>query len=302
MCVREEQMAAIKGLVGRKIGMTQVWNDKNEIVPVTVVEAGPCYVVQVKTNETDGYSAIQVSFGENKSSRLTKPELGHLEKAGLGKSKASSNLTELRLASVDGIEVGQRIQPGQFAPGEIVDVTGISKGKGFAGTIKRHNFSGQGNTHGNHGKHRTPGSIGACAAPARVFKGKKMAGQLGSKRITTQNLEVIESDNKAGTLLIKGAIPGPKGGIVIIKNAAKRPDPAGFNFEDIVEEIEEVHEENVTDEESTSPEINADSETGPKDASDSGESEALDSSDDGKDTNGESDSKEPGADGEEGEK
>jgi large subunit ribosomal protein L3 len=207
-----------KGILGRKIGMTQVFDDQNRVVPVTVIEAGPCRVVQLKTPERDGYTAVQLAFGETKPRRLTKPELGHLNRAG---APASQYLAELRVNDVSAFEVGQLLRADVFEAGERVDVTGISKGKGFAGVMKRHNFKGQGASHGNHKKHRAPGSIGACATPARVFKGVRMAGQYGGERVTTLNLEVVEGDAERGLLLIKGSVPGPNGGLVFVRNAVK---------------------------------------------------------------------------------
>ena len=211
-----------KGILGRKLGMTQIWDDDNRVVPVTVIEAGPCRVVQLKTPERDGYSAVQLSFGDTKPQRLSKPELGHLKKAD---APAHRHLAELRVDDLAGFEVGQVIGADVFGAGERVDVTGISKGKGFSGAMQRHNFKGQGASHGNHKKHRSPGSVGACATPARVFKGMKMAGQYGNVRITTQNLEVVEGDAERGILLIKGAVPGPNGSLVFVRNAAKARSP-----------------------------------------------------------------------------
>jgi large subunit ribosomal protein L3 len=213
-------MAAVKGILGRKLGMTQVWDSENRVVPVTVIQAGPCRVVQLKTPERDGYSAVQIAFGAAKEQRLSKPELGHLKKSGAAPSK---HLAEIRVDDLSPYAVGQVINADVFAAGERVDVTGISKGKGFAGVMQRHNFKGQGASHGNHKKHRAPGSIGACATPARVFKGMKMAGQHGNARTTTLNLEVVEGDAERGLLLVKGAVPGPNGGLVFVRNAAKGP-------------------------------------------------------------------------------
>lgn len=207
-----------RGILGRKVGMTQVWDAENRVVPVTVIQAGPCRVVQLKTPERDGYAAVQLAFGETKPARLSRGELGHLERAG---APASRHLAELRVSDLSGFEVGQLISADLFSAGDRVDVTGISKGKGFSGAMKRHNFKGQGASHGNHKKHRAPGSIGACATPARVFKGMRMAGQYGNQRITTLNLEVVEGDAERGLLLVKGAIPGPTGGIVFIRDAVK---------------------------------------------------------------------------------
>jgi len=209
---------ASKGILGRKLGMTQVWDAENRVVPVTVIEAGPCRVVQLKTPERDGYAAVQLSFGETKPRRLSKPELGHLKAAG---GPPSRHLAELRVTDLDGFEIGQIVRADVFTAGERVDVTGISKGKGFTGVMQRHNFKGLGASHGTHKKHRAPGSIGACATPARVFKGVKMAGQMGSERVTTLNLEVVEGDAERGLLLVKGAVPGPAGSLVFIRNATK---------------------------------------------------------------------------------
>jgi large subunit ribosomal protein L3 len=209
---------AAKGILGRKLGMTQVWDADNRVVPVTVIQAGPCRVVQLKTPERDGYTAVQLSFGETRDRRLTKPALGHLKAHG---AKPARHLAELRVNDLSGFEVGQELAADVFAAGERVDVTGISKGKGFTGVVKRHNFSGQGASHGNHKKHRAPGAIGACATPARVFKGMRMAGQQGNERVTTSNLEVVEGDAERGLLLVKGSVPGPTGGLVFVRDAVK---------------------------------------------------------------------------------
>jgi large subunit ribosomal protein L3 len=209
---------ANKGILGRKIGMTQVFDAENRMIPVTVVEAGPCRVVQIKTPERDGYAAVQLAFGDTKPARLNKPELGHLKASG---APAQKYLVELRVDDLSNFELGQVINADVFAAGERVDVTGISKGHGFSGVMKRHNFSGQGASHGNHKKHRAPGSIGACATPARVFKGVRMAGQFGSVKVTTLNLEVVEGDAERGLLLIKGSVPGRNGSVVFVRNAVK---------------------------------------------------------------------------------
>ena len=209
---------ANKGIQGRKLGMTQVFSDDNRMIPVTVIEAGPCRVVQVKTPERDGYSAVQLAFGTTKAQRLTKPELGHLKAAN---ADPAQYLAELRVDDVSGFELGQILMADVFAAGERIDVTGVSKGHGFSGVMKRHNFSGQGASHGNHKSHRAPGAIGACATPARVFKGMRMAGQYGNTKVTTLNLEVVEGDAERNLLLIKGAVPGPSGGLVFIRNAVK---------------------------------------------------------------------------------
>jgi large subunit ribosomal protein L3 len=209
---------ANKGILGRKLGMTQVFDEANRVIPVTVIEAGPCRVVQLKTPERDGYAGVQLAFGDTKASRLSKPELGHLKLAG---GEPTKYLAELRVDDLAGFEIGQVLKADVFAAGERVDVTGISKGHGFAGVMKRHNFHGQGASHGNHKKHRAPGAIGACATPARVFKGMKMSGQYGNSRVTTLNLVVVEGDAERNLLLIRGAVPGPTGGLVFVRNAVK---------------------------------------------------------------------------------
>ena len=211
---------ATKAIVGEKVGMTQVWSDDNRVVPVTVLKVAPARIVQVKTTERDGYTALQVTYGHRDDKRLTKPERGHFAKADV---QPGVRLVELRLENVDGYAVGDELTADVLAKGERIDVTAVSRGKGFAGAMKRHNFKGQGASHGNHKKHRSPGSIGACATPARVFKGMKMAGQYGNARITTQNLEIVEGDAERGIILVKGAVPGPNGGLVFVRNAAKRP-------------------------------------------------------------------------------
>jgi large subunit ribosomal protein L3 len=209
---------ANKGILGRKLGMTQVWDADGRMVPVTVIQAGPCRVVQIKTPERDGYAAVQLAFGETKASRLTKPELGHLKAADAPPSKT---LVELRVDDLSGFELGQVIKADVFGAGELVDATGISKGRGFSGVMQRHNFSGQGASHGNHKKHRAPGAVGACATPARVFKGLRMAGQYGNNKVTTLNLSVVEGDAERNLILVKGAVPGANGGLVFLRNAVK---------------------------------------------------------------------------------
>ncbi len=199
--------------------MTQVWDENNNIVPVTVVKVTPCRVVQVKTPDTDGYSAIQVTIGQREARKLSSPEAGHFAKAGVD---PGTELVELRLEDVSDYPVGHEFGADTFEAGEIVDAIGISKGKGFAGVMKRHNFSGQRATHGAHLVHRMPGSIGQCATPARVFKGTKMAGRMGSDRVTTQSLKVVQTDADKNVVLVKGSVPGPKGGTVIIRDAIKR--------------------------------------------------------------------------------
>ncbi len=208
-----------KAVVGEKVGMTQIWDEDNKIVPVTVVKVTPCRVVQIKTPETDGYSAIQVAVGIKDASKLSKPEAGHYAKFGV---TPGTELVELRLEDVSSYEVGQEITSELFEAGENVDAIGTAKGKGFTGVMKRHNFAGQRATHGAHLVHRMPGSIGQCATPSRVFKGTKMAGRSGGQRVTTQNLKVVQTDVDKDLMLVKGAVPGPKGGTVIIRNAVKK--------------------------------------------------------------------------------
>lgn len=208
-----------KAIVGEKVGMTQVWDENNNIVPVTVVKVTPCRVVQVKTPDTDGYSAIQVTVGNKEARKLNSPEAGHFAKANV---EPGTELVELRLEDISEYPVGHEFGADTFEAGDPVDAIGISKGKGFAGVMKRHNFSGQRATHGAHLVHRMPGSIGQCATPARVFKGTKMAGRMGSDRVTTQNLKVVQSDADKNVVLVKGSVPGPKGGTVIIRDAIKR--------------------------------------------------------------------------------
>jgi large subunit ribosomal protein L3 len=209
---------ATKAIVGEKLGMTQVWDDQNRVVPVTVLSVAPCRVVKIKTQERDGYTALQVTFGQKKASKLTKPVAGQFAAAGV---EPGPKLVELRLDDVSGYEVGQELKVDLLADGERIDVTAISKGKGFAGVMKRHGFSGQKASHGAHRIHRAPGAIGSCATPARVFKGQRMAGRMGAEKVTTLNLTVVSADAERSLLLIKGAIPGPKGGIVLVRTAAK---------------------------------------------------------------------------------
>jgi large subunit ribosomal protein L3 len=215
---------ANKAVVGEKVGMTQVWDDANRVVPVTVLRVEPMRVVQVKTAERDGYNAVQVTFGERDARKLNRPDKGHFEKAGVS---AGNALVELRLDDVSEFEVGQEISVDTLAAGELVDVTALSKGKGFAGAMKRHNFSGQRASHGAHRVHRAPGSIGACATPARVFKGTRMAGRLGAEKVTTLNLAVVATDPEKNLLLVRGAVPGPKGGIVVVRDAVKAAAKGG---------------------------------------------------------------------------
>ncbi len=206
------------GILGTKLGMTQVFDDKNRVVPVTVVKAGPNVVTQIRTVERDGYSAVQVAFGAIDPRKVTKPVSGQFAKAGVTPRR---HVVEIRVADASKFEVGQEISADVFEEGAYVDVTGTSKGKGFAGTMKRHGFRGQGASHGAQAVHRRPGSIGGCSTPGRVFKGMRMSGRMGNDRVTTQNLSVHKVDAENGLLLIKGAIPGRKGGIVIVKSAVK---------------------------------------------------------------------------------
>lgn len=207
-----------KGLIGKKIGMTQIFDEAGNVVPVTVVEAGPCTVTQIKTMENDGYEAIQVGFGDVKVSRVNKPMKGHFDKADVAPKKT---LKEFRFDSIDGIEVGNILKADTFEVGEVVDVNGTSKGHGTAGAIKRWNFSRLRMTHGTGPNHRHAGSLGACSSPSRVFKGKKMAGHYGHETVTVQNLKIAKVDAENNLIAIKGAIPGPKGGIVVIADAVK---------------------------------------------------------------------------------
>jgi len=209
---------AIKAIVGEKVGMTQVWDDAQRVVPVTMVKVAPVRIVAVKTLEQEGYSALQVTYGVRAARKLNKPEAGHFASAGV---EPGVRLVELRLDDTSGYSVGQEIDAGILAPGDKIDVTAVSKGKGFAGAMKRHNFKGQGGAHGNHKHHRAPGSVGACATPARVFKGTRMAGHMGSERVTTLNLEVVLADPERELILVKGAVPGPRGGLVFIRDAVK---------------------------------------------------------------------------------
>lgn len=209
---------ATTAIVGEKLGMTQIWDAENRIIPVTVLRVEPARIVQVKTSERDGYTALQVTYGHKDAKKLTKPQAGHFAAANVAPGK---RLVELRLDSVDGFEVGQEIAVDVLAAGQKVDVTAVSRGKGFAGTMKRHNFSGQGASHGNHKHHRAPGAIGSCSFPGRVFKGLKMSGHMGHEQVTTLNLEVVQADLERNLLLVRGSVPGPNGGVVIVRNAVK---------------------------------------------------------------------------------
>ena len=204
-------------IVGEKVGMTQKWVD-DRMLAVTVLRVEPMRVVQIKTTERDGYTALQVTYGHRDARKLNQPDAGHYAKAGV---QPGRRLVEIRVDSVDAFEVGQEITVDQFAVGDRIDVTGVSRGKGFAGTMKRHNFKGQPASHGNHKKHRAPGSVGAGSFPGRVIKGIKMAGHMGHEQVTTLNLEVVEADPERQVMLVKGSVPGPNGGLIQVRNAVK---------------------------------------------------------------------------------
>ena len=208
----------VKGVLGEKLGMTQVWNAENHLVPVTVIKAGPCVVTQVRNHDKDGYDAVQIAFGAIDPRKVKKPMIGHFEKAGVTPRR---HLVELRTSDASTYELGDELTVETFETGQDVDVVGTTKGKGFAGVMKRHGFHGDSASHGSHKNHRKPGSIGACATPGRVFKGHRMAGRMGVVRQTTQNLTIHAVDADRGLLLIKGAVPGPRGGIVLVRTAAK---------------------------------------------------------------------------------
>ncbi len=216
-------MGEIKGILGTKLGMTQIFDDTRAI-PVTVIKAGPCFVAQVKTEEKDGYSAIQLAFGATRPNGLTKPEQGHFDKHG---GQTGRHVVEIRTDDAGSYEPGQELRADVFEAGERADVVGVSKGKGFAGVMKRHGFSGLSSSHGTERKHRSPGAIGACATPSRVFKGMRMAGQMGNERVTVLNLEVVRADAERNLLLLRGAIPGPEGGLVMVRSAVKAPAAKG---------------------------------------------------------------------------
>jgi large subunit ribosomal protein L3 len=209
-----------KGVLGTKLGMSQVFDDQGRIVPVTVVRAGPCVVTAVRTHDRDGYAGVQLGYGEIDPRKVTKPVAGHFTAAGVTPRRY---LAELRTSDASEYTLGQEVTAGVFAPGQLVDVTGKSKGKGTAGVMKRHGFRGLSASHGTQRKHRSPGSIGGCATPGRVFKGLRMAGRMGSERVTVQSLTVHAVDTERGLLLIKGAVPGSRGGLVLVRSAAKAP-------------------------------------------------------------------------------
>ena len=210
----------LKGILGEKLGMTQVFDANNRMIPVTVVKAGPCVVTQLRTEEKDGYTAVQLAYGQIDPRKVTKPVAGHFAKAGVTPRR---HLIELRLDSTEGYEIGAEIEAsGLFTDGDAVDVTGTTKGKGTAGVMKRHGFHGVSSSHGSHRNHRKPGSIGGCSTPGRVFKGMRMAGRMGVDKQTTQSLRVVKVDAERGLLLIEGAVPGPKGGLVLVRSAVKK--------------------------------------------------------------------------------
>lgn len=212
-------MGSLNGILGTKLGMTQIFDDEARSIPVTVVKAGPVHVVQIKTVERDGYNAIQIAYGDTKPAKVNKPAAGHFAKAGVAPAK---HLIEVKVEDPSEFTVGQEIKVEEmFEIGARADVSGVSKGKGFSGVMKRHNFAGQGASHGNHKKHRAPGSIGACATPSRVFKGMRMAGRMGGDKVTTLSLEVAGIDPERGLLMLNGSVPGPKGSVVFVREAVK---------------------------------------------------------------------------------
>lgn len=209
----------MKAILGQKLGMTQIFDDEARSIPVTVVKAGPVHVVQVKTVENDGYNAVQISYGEAKPAKVNKPTAGHYAKAGVA---PGNHLIEVKVDDPSEFQVGQEIKVEEmFEVGTRADVSGVSKGKGFSGVMKRHNFSGQGASHGTHKKHRAPGAIGACATPSRVFRGMRMAGRMGGEKVTTLSLEVAGVDPERGLLMLNGSVPGPKGSVVLVREAVK---------------------------------------------------------------------------------
>jgi large subunit ribosomal protein L3 len=212
-------MTNVKGIVGEKLGMTQIFVDTHA-VPVTMLKAGPCVVTQIRTQDDDGYDAVQLAYGQVAPRHVNKPSKGHFDKAGV---EPQRHLVELRTDDAGTYEAGQHLSADVFAVGDTVDVVGVSKGKGFSGVMKRHGFAGLRASHGVERKHRSPGAIGACATPSRVFKGMRMAGQYGNQRVTMLNLEVVQVDAERGLLLVKGAVPGPKGGLVMVRSAVKTP-------------------------------------------------------------------------------
>ena len=215
--------STVKGILGTKLGMTQIFDD-TRAVPVTVIKAGPCVVAQIKSQERDGYDAVQLAFGDVRPGAVTKPMQGHFDASG---AEPHRHLVELRTADASSYEPGQELRADVFEIGDVVDVVGVSKGKGTAGVMKRHGFAGLKGSHGTHRVHRAPGSIGACATPSRVFKGMRMAGQHGNARVTVLNLQVVQADPERNLLLVKGAVPGPEGGLVMVRSAVKTPATKG---------------------------------------------------------------------------
>ena len=213
----------VKGILGTKLGMTQLWDENNKVVPVTVIQAGPCVVTQVRTPEKDGYNAVQLGFGAIAFRKVTKPAQGHFDKAGVTPRR---HLLELRTANASEFTLGQELTAELFAGGEFVDVTGTTKGKGTAGVMKRHGFGGLKSSHGVHRKHSAPGSIGGCSTPGRVFKGLRMAGRMGNAKVTVQNLKIHAVDAERGLLLVRGAVPGNNGSLVVVRSAAKKGEQA----------------------------------------------------------------------------
>ncbi|MDE0298020.1 MAG: 50S ribosomal protein L3 [Candidatus Poribacteria bacterium] len=211
----------LKGIIGKKVGMTQVFDESGNAFPVTVIEAGPCPIVQIKTESQDGYQAVQLGFGTRKQNKVNRPENGHIQKANVSPPRA---LREIRVDNADQLSVGSMIDSGIFSVGDYVDVTGTSKGLGFTGVVKRHGFSGGKKSHGGEQDLRRPGSIGASSYPSRVFKGKRMPGRHGGRRVTVQNLEVIQADAERSLLLVKGSVPGPANGLLLINKAVKAGD------------------------------------------------------------------------------
>jgi large subunit ribosomal protein L3 len=209
----------VKAILGEKLGMTQIFDDESQAIPVTVIKAGPVHVTQIKRPATDGYGAIQIAYKELATKRINRPTAGHFAKANVPPSK---HLVEVPVDDPDSYELGQQITAGDlFAAGAKADVTGVSKGKGFAGSMKRHNFQGQGASHGAHKVHRAPGAIGACATPARVFKGKRLPGRMGGDTVTVMNLDVVQVDGDRNLVMVRGAVPGPKGALLVIREAVK---------------------------------------------------------------------------------
>jgi large subunit ribosomal protein L3 len=217
------EVGPVKGILGTKLGMTQVFDD-TRAVPVTVIKAGPCVVAQIKTKERDGYEAVQLAFGDVRPDKVTKPMQGHFE---AHSAEPRRHVVELRTDDASSYEPGQELRADVFEAGDVVDVVGVSKGKGFAGVMKRHGFGGLKASHGTHRVHRAPGAIGACATPSRVFKGMRMAGQHGNQRVTVLNLQVVQADAERNLLLVKGAVPGPEGGLVMVRSAVKTPAAKG---------------------------------------------------------------------------